>query len=287
MAKFDKKEYEQICSLIAKAVREAGGESISREEKVFFIADVLAANLDDIPLFGNINAAVQSLYSIFKARKASGIPVVPNPWFVMNGHEERDNHVSQRYLHSRAWKSVGATALSMAGTAAEAVTVVNVGEIGNQVNAIGSTGAHMYRLNQIAKSYKGSVTISEWLTLVQKMKAAKLAIRAGSLGGSFIPICGDCLVGNLSALAKLGIKVTMTSACMTTAAAIHWRAFQEQQMSGGLGRGTGRKVGPASRIFWEIFTRRGVTRLFGKYDIDALVKEPAGWMALSDKLMLI
>ncbi len=46
-------------------------------------------------------------------------------------------------------------------------------------------------------------------------------------------------------------------------------------------------AGPASKIFWEIFTKRGATRLFGAYDVAALVKEPAGWMALGDKLMLI
>ncbi len=50
---------------------------------------------------------------------------------------------------------------------------------------------------------------------------------------------------------------------------------------------TGPKAGPASTIFWEIFTKRGATRLLGAYDVAALVREPAGWMALGDKLMLI
>jgi len=27
--------------------------------------------------------------------------------------------------------------------------------------------------------------------------------------------------------------------------------------------------------------------VFGKYDVDKLIKEPAGWMAISDKLLLI
>ena len=54
-----------------------------------------------------------------------------------------------------------------------------------------------------------------------------------------------------------------------------------------LGTRGGAGAGPASGIFWEIFTKRGATRAFGKYDIQALVKEPAGWMALADKLLLI
>ncbi|GGF34636.1 hypothetical protein GCM10011611_46090 [Aliidongia dinghuensis] len=49
----------------------------------------------------------------------------------------------------------------------------------------------------------------------------------------------------------------------------------------------GANAGPASKIFWEIFTRRGFTRFLGAYEIEALIKEPAGWMALGDKLTLI
>ena len=51
--------------------------------------------------------------------------------------------------------------------------------------------------------------------------------------------------------------------------------------------GAGGGVGPASRIYWEIFTRRGLTRLLGQYDIAQLVKEPCGWEALTDKLLLM
>jgi hypothetical protein len=39
---------------------------------------------------------------------------------------------------------------------------------------------------------------------------------------------------------------------------------------------------------WELFTRRSpALRVLGKYDVGALIKEPAGWMALADKLTLI
>ena len=40
-------------------------------------------------------------------------------------------------------------------------------------------------------------------------------------------------------------------------------------------------------MLYEIFARRGATRVFGKYDVDKIIKEPAGWMAVSDKLLLI
>ena len=54
---------------------------------------------------------------------------------------------------------------------------------------------------------------------------------------------------------------------------------------GALGRGD--SVRPASRIYWEIFTKRGMTRAFGCYNISGLVREPAGWLPLADKMMLI
>lgn len=49
----------------------------------------------------------------------------------------------------------------------------------------------------------------------------------------------------------------------------------------------GDQAGPASAIFWELFTKRGATLAFGKYDIANLIREPAGWLALGDKLLLI
>lgn len=40
-------------------------------------------------------------------------------------------------------------------------------------------------------------------------------------------------------------------------------------------------------IMRELFTRRLGPRLLGAYDVDAIIDEPAGWLALGDKLMLI
>lgn len=287
MAKLDKQRYDQISA----AIKKVGSNSASTEDTVLFVADTLSTVADGVTggAFGTLNTACQTLYNIVKAGDNGGAPVAPNPWFVVNGHEDRDNTRTQRYLESRSWKSIGGSAISLAGTAASAGTAgVNVGDIVVHGNALVSTGAHMVGLIAIAadKRYKQSVTIQDWLKLVLAMKTAKAAIRGGSLIGGIVP--GASLPAGLATtVAKMGIKLTMTSACLTTAAAIHWRAYQEQQISGGLKLGTGGKIGPASRIFWEIFTKRGLTRMFGKYDIDALVKEPGGWMALHDKLMLI
>ena len=67
-----------------------------------------------------------------------------------------------------------------------------------------------------------------------------------------------------------------------TAMAVHWRAFQETTFGSRYGR-----PGPAMDLMNELFTRR-VHRVFGgSYDVKALIREPAGWVALNDKLMLI
>jgi hypothetical protein len=287
MGKLDKPRYEAISARI----REVGGNAPNTEEAVLFVADTMSTILDGVTggSFGALNTACQTLYGVIKAGSDADSLLVPNPWFVLNGHEDRDNAISQRYLQSRAFKSIGGSALSLAGTGASAGTMgINVADIAIHTNALGSTAAHMVGLIAIARDMKHrqSVTIQDWLKLVLAMKTAKAGLRAGSLVGGIVP--GAALPAGLATtVAKLGIKLTMTTACLTTAASIHWRAFQEQKISGGLGLGKGGGIGPSSRIYWEIFTRRGVTRLFGKYDIDAMVHEPGGWLPLHDKLMLL
>ncbi|MGE4481434.1 hypothetical protein [Acidocella sp.] len=287
MTKLNRPRYDQIST----AIKQVGNNSPSTEEAVLFVADTLSTVFDSATggVLSTLNTAAQTLYSIAKANQEGGDAVIPNPWFVMNGHDDRANPRSARYFQGRAWKSIGSSAFSLAGTAASAHTVgINFADVVTNANALGSTTAHITKLIAIAadKRTSRSITVQDWLKVVLAMKTAKAGIRTGSLIGGLVP--GASLpAGIATTVTKMGIRLSMNSACLTTAAAIHWRAFQEQQISGGLSLGKGGKIGPASRIFWEIFTRRGMTRMFGKYDIDALVHEPAGWLALHDKLMLL
>jgi hypothetical protein len=61
----------------------------------------------------------------------------------------------------------------------------------------------------------------------------------------------------------------------------------ETRISGAFGGAAGQPQGPAGAIMYEIFTKRGFTRVFGKYDTAAIMREPSGWLALNDKLMLM
>jgi hypothetical protein len=157
-----------------------------------------------------------------------------------------------------------------------------VGAVAQNVNAIGSTGVHLYKFRSIANRTRQSKTIGGWIDLVIKMKAIKATIRTTQLAGTVIPFpYAGAVAGIVAAAAKLGVKFTMTKLCLALSAELHWRAFQEQAIS------RKSKDGPASAIIYELFTRRGATRVFGKYDVDQFVKEPCGWMAISDKILLI
>lgn len=86
-----------------------------------------------------------------------------------------------------------------------------------------------------------------------------------------------------TAAKKVGDKAESMDETVLTVADIISTIFDDA--TGGV---LGRNVGPASRIYWEIFTRRTATFLFGgRHEIAQLVSEPCGWLALHDKLMLI
>lgn len=282
-----REKYEEITAMI----RKAGSNVPNTDECVIFVADTMSTVLEGVTGvgFGVVNTVGKSLYYAIKGEAEPPNALVPNPWFVVNGHEDRPNPITERYLKTRNYKSLGGSALSLSGTAASAGTAgVNVMDLAIHGNALGSSVAHLVMLAAMASEgrHSKSITIKEWLRLIIAMKAAKSALRTGSIIGGAVP--GAALpAGIATTVAKMGIRLTMTTACLTTAAAIHWRAYSEQRISGGLRLGTGKKVGPATRIYHEVFKRRGATRIFGQYDTMGLIDEPGGWLALSDKLLLL
>ena len=275
-------DYDEIVHAIKQATREMDGEA-----KVLCVMDAVASVVDDVAgtQLGVLNTAGQTIYNKLRGKKDRN--EVPNPWFVFNGHEDHPSPKTKKYLRSRGYKSKGATAIKLVGGLASAETGgVNVGGLAVHANAVGSTAIHMTKIVAIANSYKQTKTISEWCRIVLAAKAAKAAIRGTELACAAIPFA-SLPTSIAAAVAKSGVKLTMTNLCYATAANIHWRAYQEQAISGGLNLGTGGHVGPASKIYWEIFQRRGATRIFGQYDTAKLVSEPCGWRALGDKLLLI
>jgi hypothetical protein len=233
----------------------------------------------------NILASASRLY--YDAMRMEDDDIMPNPQFILHGFDEGSSKYTRKYMGGRSAKSFGGSAVGLVGSLASQITQVDVAGILQHSIATGSTAAHICQLRGISSSYRKSKTINEWLDTLIKMKALKAGIRGTQLAGAAIPVGAVGIATGIgSAIVKFGVKLTMTKVCLATASEIHWRAYQEQVISSSLNLGGG-KVGPASRIMYEIFTKRGFTRIFGKYDIDRLIKEPGGWMALNDKLMLI
>lgn len=243
-------------------------------------------------LAGNANWSVPGLAAIAPVYQAAmlmarrgQVEVLPNLHFAANGHDETPSPVTKRYLQTRAYKQIGAGIWGVAG-AASSIPAQNFDGFSavRHINAGASTGVHIYRLLQIAKRYRQSQTIAEWCNRVLKAKYAKAGIRGAQLAGSLIPIPGaQAALGGAAALASVATTKTFNGTCMAAAAEIHWRAFQETTVAGRTGGGTG----PATQIMNELFRRRGATRVLGSYDVAALIREPGGWMAVGDKILLI
>jgi len=225
--------------------------------------------------------AIYAAYKLIRSRKE--VAESPNPYFVFNGQcDESDpaSPVTLNYVRTRLLKGVAATAIQVGGSAsAKLMADVDVVSALQHGNATGSTIAHIMKLKAIAKSYKQSETISGWINVILTLKMQKATIRGGQAIGSLIPGAG-LPIAIATTVAKIGIKLTLSKVIYWTAAELHWRAFAERAINRNA-------VGPASRIIGELFTRRGATRIFGKYDVDAIIKEPCGWMAVADKIGLI
>jgi hypothetical protein len=222
--------------------------------------------------------------------------IKPNPRFAAAGLGNAPSPVTAAYLKSRAWKSIGGTVVSAAGGAATAVTVVNAPGIARHGSSLGSTGAHLANIGSIAKASMNPV-VSDWCKVIMAMKSAKLGTRAletasSAIPGSMVPVAGPVLK-IVSTIMKLPIKHKTAAMCYAAAVEIHWSAYREQY-GGGSGsflQVGGKKLdtaaGTASKIFQELFTRRGITAVFGAYDVSAIVGEPGGWLALGDKIALM
>jgi hypothetical protein len=274
----------------------------SWEDHAWAAAEVVASAID-VATGGayHVNQGRQGLEALVKGgqevKKARGAK--PSPRFVANGFGGAPSPVTQAYLKSRAWKSIGGTVVSVAGGGASAVTGINVGSTARHGSALGTTGAHLAAISSIAMSAQAdNPIVADWCRVIIRQKAAKVAARGMETASSAIPVpMAGPIIKIFATLAKLGIKMTAPEVCFAAAIEIHWAAFCEQRGTAGrpsflkMGGGGGKKAkldtaGPASKIFQEMFTRRGMTSVFGAYDIASLVTEPGGWMALGDKISM-
>lgn len=265
--------------------------SSDKETVAWAFVEGVAAVLDgvnQVPIVGPASNLAKMIVSVAKGSGAN--EMLDNPYFIGNGHGEDDpSSVTAKYLKGRMAKGLVGGGASIVGAVGSVWTAVDVAAIGMHTNAVGTTAVHLGVLADMYRKSRKGGTVANWLELVVKMKSIKLTARTTSLVGVCIPIpAAGITTGLIAAAVAAGGKLTLSKACVATSIELHWRAKQEQFMSGKvLKADTGGAVGPASRIVWELFTKRGITRILGKYDIAAIVDEPAGWMAINDKLLLI
>ena len=269
---------------------EAGARGQTKDDVIGAVVDGLAGALgddnvlDDVVVCGGAGLGLNVIYGAYKLIKSKkDLAELPNPNFVFNKQCDEDDPASPvtlKYMRSRIVKGMASSAIQLGGSISSKA-MVDVDVVGGlqHINATGSTLAHIMKLKAIAKSYKQSETISRWLDVVTTMKAMKATIRGSQIVGALVPGAG-LPIGIAAAVAKIGIKLTVTKICYWTAADLHWRAFAERRINKSA-------VGPGGRIVAELFTRRGATRILGKYDVDAIINEPCGWMAVADKICLI
>ncbi len=274
-------QYRKIYAAIKKG---ANGQEF--DDVVGATVDGLCQALGDVhDAVPGVGQAITIIYSAYKLVKSKeDVAESPNPFFVANGQcDEADpaSPVTLKYVRSRLGKGIAGGVIGLGGQVLAKSVLFDVDVVGGlqHANATGSTLAHIMKLKAIAKSYRQSQTISQWIDVILKMKIMKATIRGSQIVGALVP-GADLPIGIAVAVAKIGIRLTVTKICYWTAAELHWRAFAERRINRNA-------VGPAGRIITELFTRRGATRIFGKYDVDAIINEPCGWMAVADKICLI
>ena len=239
-----------------------------------------------------LSAAVTVLHAyrdIHGEIKDFDVKTPPNPLFVNHGFTDGASPRTSKYLGNRTWKKIGGTAISTAGSLASSVTQVDVAGIMQHTNATGSTFAHMKMLHDISKKYPRSQTIQGWVKTCMIAKSFKAGIRGTELVGAAVPVNAvGITTGIAAAIAKAGVQLKYSTIVSRTAMEIHWRANVEMRLSGiGGGKLTTKPNGPASAVMFELFRRRGATRVFGQYNAPLLISESGGWNALKDKLMLM
>ncbi|VUD63866.1 hypothetical protein TDB9533_03198 [Thalassocella blandensis] len=229
-----------------------------------------------------------SVLKVALASNSSAASLIDNPYFIGNGQDGPPSPTTAKYLLNRKRKDVAANTTTVVGGISTIWTAWDAPGMALHSNATGCTAAHLKVLARMAYRSRKTGTVAQWLDVIIKMKLIKASARGASLLGAAVPIPAVGLTtGLLSAAISTGAKLTLTKACTATALELHWRAKQEQFMSGAVTGISGASVGPASRIISELFTKRGLTRFLGKYDTMAIINEPAGWMAITDKLLLI
>lgn len=257
----------EVGEVVAWTIAEAVAESVGA-----------AAAIKILQLLKDIDSGIENEFNA----------VAPhNPRFVQNGHSGA-SPVTIKYLKGRAGKQIAGSAIAFTGSMSSQVTQVDVAGLLQHGNAVGSTAAHMKMFGEIAQLYPRSNTVQAWINTCLIAKRAKLAVRSTGLAGAAIPIGAVGISTTIaSAIAKAGVRLRYGTVISRCAMELHWRAKVELALAGVAKAPPDKANGPASAVLFELFRRRGFTKMFGQYEVAKIINEPGGWVAVKDKLLLI
>ncbi len=186
------------------------------------------------------------------------------------------NQLTTQYLKNRTKKDVSA----IASGAVSLIPLVGTGLnmlVGSGIAASAgiSTYHHMKQLSEIAKKYPKEPEVAYWISVIIGLKEFKqeTRVREGFYSlVSFIP--GLSLFNAIVTLAdKYDHLKTSFDVNVRVAAELHFSAYDGDD--------------PAIEIINELFTRRTGTAVLGDYDVEGIIQEPGGWVAVYEKMTLI
>jgi hypothetical protein len=265
-----------VVACVSKGLASAGGDAAEAGE-----------------LFGHVAEGLSLIRAIAKSGE---VRVLPNPHFVQNGIGGlTPSPACEAFMRRENFAKVGTEAFMIVGDATHGLTAgVNTTSAVVHGSATATSAIHLAKVLAFAnrKQFDKSATVQGWCKLLMTMKGLRASIHGAGLAGAVVP-CASLPTKIATAIASIGIKLTMTNVCFATAAAIHWRAYREMTLGKMFARRApgaartgvhGKPAGPASELFWEMMTRRGFSR-FWQDDIESIILEPAGWRVLGAKLI--
>lgn len=260
------------------------------------LAAKIAEEQTGIPV-GSLIDAGYDLQDILSNLNNAKDGILPNPVMLQNGlgDDGVPSPYTLKYLHKRKLKKYGSIAVTLAGkgfsiaqdAAGFGVGGIDIMGLVKHGTAEASTLAHLYRLRELGKRHRSSITISAYIDAVIKVKSAKAGVRGGHIAAAAIPnTIASSVVGAAASAAGAIAASSLDGLITKTACEIHWRAYRELKV-GAIG---GAGFGPASKIVQEIFNHirnHGDSAYIPREKVRGLISEPGGWVAVKDKLSMM
>ncbi|WP_299017741.1 hypothetical protein [uncultured Photobacterium sp.] len=255
-----------------------------------------------------------NIYEWVGKREAKALPV--NPLLSPIDASLYQNTKTAAYFKKRMVKKIGGEAFSFTGSVLSGVTHINALGAARHGRSDAKTIAHLVRLNEMLNEYRSKGLEKEYqlCKVIFDSKKLKLESQSAALASDCIP--GNVVTGAVSASASfihgqtLAIRLENLGADIEKAAKVlHYRAFYEMDDDYGIAGLFGEeatneyaKETPALDMVRELFTQiakiekeRVIVNIGGHklkvggehYRADKLMREPAGWLTIVDKLNLL